>query len=143
MCLVCAQPWLSSHTWSTRWSAYGMHPIWLSAYMSCSAGWRTRTPDIRKSINDDIALPNARVALTDGGASGDAAGIFDDDPMCIATTVRVSAHAAKKGSQYPVWIVGRPRWYGSSLKHTACTPRAALRCTSAAASSASHNGMIT
>ena len=38
-------------------------------------------------------------ALTDGGASGDAAGIFDDDPMCIATTVPTSAHAAKNGSQ--------------------------------------------
>ena len=66
-----------------------------------------------------MALPNARVALTDGGASGDAAGIFDDEPMCIATTVPVSAHAAKNGSQYPLWIVGRPRWYGSSLKQTA------------------------
>src|SRR3954452_25081321 len=97
---------------------------------------------MRKSISDDIALPKASVALTDGGASGEAAGIFEDEPMCIATTVRLSAQAAKNGSQYPVWIVGRPRWYGSSLKHTACTPRAALRRTSAAASSASHCGMI-
>src|ERR1700704_1376406 len=110
--------------------------------MSWSAGWRTSTPDIRKSINDDIALPNASVALTDGGASGDAAGIFDDDPMCIATTVPVSAHVAKNGSQYPLWIVGRPRWYGNSLKHTARTPRAALRRTSATAASTSHSGMI-
>ena len=54
---------------------------------------------MRKSIIDDIALPNASVALTDGGASGDAAGIFDDEPMCIATTVPVPAHAAKNGSQ--------------------------------------------
>src|SRR3954451_6208311 len=132
MCFVCAQPWLSSQTWSTRWSAYGIQPIWLSAYMSCSEGCRTSTPDMRKSISDDIALPKARVALTDGGASGEAAGIFEDEPMCIATTVRLSAQAAKNGSQYPVWIVGSPRWYGSSLKHTACTPRAALRRTSAA-----------
>ena len=32
-------------------------------------------------------------------------------------------------------MVGSPRWGGISLKHTACTPRAALRRTSAAASS--------
>src|SRR3977135_1129010 len=119
MCLVCAQPWLSSQTWSTRWRAYGIQPIWLSAYISLSAGWRTSTPDIRKSMSDDMALPNANVALTDGGASGDAGGIFDDEPMCIATTVPVSAHAAKNGSQEPLWIVGRPRWEGNSLKHTA------------------------
>ena len=54
---------------------------------------------MRKSTIDDMALPKARVALTDGGASGEAAGIFDDDPMCMATTVLVSAHAAKNGSQ--------------------------------------------
>src|SRR5947209_2094417 len=35
-------------------------------------------------------------------------------------------------------MLGRPRWLGISLKHTACTPRAALRRTSPAASSASH-----
>src|SRR5207253_10400189 len=98
--------------------------------------------DMRKSINDDIALPNASVALTDGGASGDAAGIFDDEPMCMATTVAVSAQAAKNGSQWPLWMVGRPRWYGSSLKHTACTPRAALRWTSATAASTSQSGMM-
>ena len=39
-------------------------------------------------------------------------------------------------------MLGNPRWNGISLKHTACTPRAALRRTSAAASSASHNGTI-
>ena len=33
------------------------------------------------------------------GASGDVAGIFDDDPMCMQTTVSVSSHAAKNGSQ--------------------------------------------
>src|SRR5438094_4810766 len=112
MCLVWAHPWLSSHTWSTRWSAYGIQPSWLSAYISFRSGYRTSRPDIRKSISDDMALPNASVALTDGGASGDAAGIFDDEPMCMATTVPVSAQAAKNGSHCPLWIVGRPRWYG-------------------------------
>ena len=62
--------------------------------------------------------------------------------MCMHTTVCVSAHAAKNGSQWPVWIEGSPRWWGISLKHTARTPRAALRRTSAAEASASHNGMM-
>jgi hypothetical protein len=46
-----------------------------------------------------MALPNPRVAVTDGGASADVAGIREDDPMCMQTTVPVSAQAAKNGSQ--------------------------------------------
>ena len=88
-----------------------------------------------------MALPKLRVAATATGASADVAGIFEDEPMCMQTTVPVSAQAAKNGSQYPLWMLGSPRWGGISLKHTARTPRAALRRTSAAASSASHSGM--
>ena len=65
---------------------------------------------MRKSTSEVMALPKARVALTDGGASGDAAGIFEDEPMCMATAVPVSAQAAKKRSHWPLWMVGRPRW---------------------------------
>jgi hypothetical protein len=36
---------------------------------------------MRKSTTDDMALPNASVAFTDIGTSGDAEGIFDDEPM--------------------------------------------------------------
>ena len=32
-------------------------------------------------------------------ASGDVDGILEDDPMCMHTTVSVSAHARKNGSQ--------------------------------------------
>ena len=64
--------------------------------------------------------------MTDGGASGDAAGICDDEPMCMHTAVPVSAQASKNGSQWPEWMVGRPRWTGSSLKATARTPRAGV-----------------
>ena len=39
------------------------------------------------------------VEPTAAGASADVDGIFDDDPMCIDTTVSVSAHASKNGSQ--------------------------------------------
>src|SRR5882762_2475129 len=98
-CLVCAHPWLSSHTSSMRSRMYGTQPIWLSAYTSFNFGNRTRTPDHRKSTSDTIALLNPSVAVTDGGASDDVAGIRDDEPMCIHTAVPVSAHASKKGSQ--------------------------------------------
>ena len=42
----------------------------------------------------------------------------------------------------PEWIDGSPRYGGISLNATARTPRAALRRTSAAASSASHSGTM-
>jgi hypothetical protein len=58
------------------------------------------------------------------------------------TTVLVSAHAAKKGSQASEWMLGRPRCGGISLKHTAVTPRTALRRTSAAHASTSQSGTI-
>src|SRR3984957_11057611 len=99
------------------------------------------TPEKRKSHNDDMAFPKLRDAATATGASADVAGIFDEEPMCMLTTVPVSAQAAKNGSQYPLWMLGSPRWGGISLKHTARTPRAALRRTSAAALSAFHSVM--
>jgi hypothetical protein len=52
-------------------------------------------------MRENMAFPKANVALTEGGASGEAAGIFDEEPMCMAITVPVSAHAWKNGSQYP------------------------------------------
>src|SRR3954468_13710925 len=99
------------------------------------------TPLNRKSVIDAIALLKLNVAATATGASPDVAGICDDEPMCMHTTVLVSWHAMKNGSQAPEWIDGNPSFGGISLKHTACTPRAALRRTSAAATSASHNGI--
>src|ERR1700723_1533156 len=100
------------------------------------------TPEKRKSHSDDMALPKLSEAATATGASADVAGIFEDEPMCMLTTVPVSAQAAKNGSQYRLWMLGSPRWGGISLKQTARTPRAALRRTSAAARGASHNGMM-
>src|SRR3984885_3902892 len=100
-----------------------------------------RTPEKRKSHSDDMALPKLSAAATATGAAAEVAGIFDDEPMCMHTTVPVSSQAAKNGSQVALWMLGSPRWGGISLKHTARTPRAALRRTSAAALWASHNGM--
>src|ERR1700674_1881093 len=104
-------------------------------------GKRTRTPENRKSTNEKVGWVCVSVDPTAGGASAEVEGIFDDEPMCMLTTVPVSAQARKNGSQYPLWMLGSPRWGGISLKHTARTPRAALRRTSAAALWASHNGM--
>ena len=56
--------------------------------------------------------------------------------------VPVSLHAANIGSQWPVWMLGRSSRVGSSEKHTARTPRAALRSISCAASSTSQSGMM-
>ena len=46
-----------------------------------------------------MAFENVSVELTMNGASGDVAGIRDDEPMCMHTTVSVSWHAGKNGSQ--------------------------------------------
>ena len=89
-----------------------------------------------------MAFWNVRVDDTMNGASGEVAGIRDDEPMCMHTTVSVSWQAVKNGSQCPLWIDGRPSGCGFSEKATAWLPRSAQRRTSAAASSASHSGII-
>src|SRR3954468_8360680 len=109
----------SRHTSSARSRMYGNQPICPSEYASFSVGNRTSTPENRKSESDAIALLNDRLAATAAGASADVAGIFDDDPMCMHTTVCVSSQARKNGSQYPEWMLGRPRCGGISEKQTA------------------------
>src|SRR5690242_10123630 len=76
------------------------------------------------------------------GASAEENGSVDDEPTCMHSTVPVSLQACNIGSQYPVWTLGRSSFVGSSEKHTARTPRAALRSISFAASCTFHNGMI-
>jgi hypothetical protein len=63
-------------------------------------GKRTNTPENRKSHRLAIELLKLRLAATATGASGDVAGMRDDEPMCMLTVVCVS-HAAKNGSQKP------------------------------------------
>src|SRR6476661_2236949 len=107
----------SRQTSSARSRTYGSHPIWPSEYASFSVGNRTSTPENKKSESDAIALLKLNVAATATGASPEVAGICDDDPMCMHTTVLVSWHATKKGSQAPEWIDGSPSLGGISLKH--------------------------
>src|SRR5271155_493384 len=91
------QPRFSSHTMSARSKMYGIHPIWPSEYASFKLGKRTRTPENKKSTTEKVALVWVRVEPTAGGASAEVDGIFDDEPMCMLTTVLVSAHARKNG----------------------------------------------
>src|SRR5580704_10370418 len=93
------QPRLSSHTRSALSRMYGIHPIWPSEYATLSSGMRTKTPLKRKSTSENVALVCVKVDPTAGGASAEVDGIFEDEPMCMLTTVRVSAQARKKGSQ--------------------------------------------
>ena len=98
-------------------------------------------PEKSQSANDAIELLNANVPATPSGASGDAAGLLDDDPMCMHKVTPVSLHTSNTGSQWPVWMLGRFSRVGSSEKQNARTPRSALRRTSATASSMSQSGM--
>ena len=61
--------------------------------------------------------------------------------MCMARVTPQSLQTWNSGSHSPVWMVGSFRWWGSSLKQMARTPRWALRSVSAAASSTSQSGM--
>ena len=99
-------------------------------------------PENNQSASDAIELLNASVPPTPPGASGDAAGFVDDEPMCMQSVTPVSLQTWNTGSHSPLWIVGSLRWWGSSLKQNARTPRSALRWISAAASSTSHSGMM-
>src|SRR5437588_9146278 len=66
---------------------------------------------------------------------------FEEEPMCMLTTVRVSSQARQSGSQYPEKMLGRPSQGGHSENATAQEPLAAHRRTSAAARSESHSGI--
>src|SRR6476619_2032987 len=104
-------------------------------------GKRSNTPDINQSVSDIAAFMYVSVEPTAAGASGEVDGIFDDDPMCMHTAVLVSSHAARNGSQKPSLSCteGNPRNGGISENVTAWQPFAALRRTSAAASTGSQS----
>src|SRR4051812_12163983 len=137
----CCQLSCCSHTVSARSSAYGIQPIWPSEYASFSFGNWMSFAENSQSARLAIELLNASVPPTPPGASGDAAGFVDDEPMCMHSVTPVSLHTWNIGSHSPEWIVGSLRWCGSSLKQIARQPLSATRCTSCAASCTSHSGM--
>src|SRR5262252_244805 len=112
----CCHESCCSQTVSARSSAYGIQPIWPSEYASFNFGNLMSFPENNQSARLAIELLNASVPPTPPGASGDAAGFVDDDPMCIHRVTPVPLHAASSGSQPPEWMVGSFRWCGSSLK---------------------------
>src|SRR3954451_101117 len=122
----CQLSW-GSHTVSARSSAYGIQPIWPSEYASLSFGNSISFAENSQSASDAIELLNASVPPTPFGASGDAAGFVDDEPMCMHSVTPVSLQTQSTGSHPPLWIVGSFRWWGSSLKQNARTPRSAFR----------------
>ena len=81
--------------------------------------------------------PGTGVVYSSSGAPGERAAVHDDEPLCRHTTVSVSSHARRNGSQWSVCIDGSRRSTGFSGKLTALKPRSALRRTSAAAISGS------
>ena len=78
---------------------YGIQPIWPSEYASFRFGRLHEHTGEQEVGQRRHRVAEAQRRLHRGGASGDVAGICDDEPMCMHTTVCVSSHAAKNGSQ--------------------------------------------
>src|SRR5580658_4695396 len=118
----------------------GTQPIPPSDMATARFGKRRGTPDHSHSAAASKALTGNRVGNSSKGGSGDGSGAHPDAPVWRQTTVEVSSHAAKNGSQAPEKIEGTASRAGNSGKLTALKPRAALRRTSSAATatSASH-----
>src|SRR5215469_6635652 len=95
----CCQLSWCSHTVSARSSAYGIQPIWPSEYASLSFGNWMSLPENSQSAIDAIELLNASVPPTPPGASGEAAGLVDDEPMCMQSVTPVSLQTCSTGSQ--------------------------------------------
>jgi hypothetical protein len=64
-------------------------------------------------MSDIALLVKMPVAPTPSGASALVLKVLVPEPMCMASTVLVSLHAAKNGSQWPEWIDGRPSHAGT------------------------------
>ncbi len=101
----CCQLSCCSHTVSARSSTYGIQPIWPSEYASFSFGNWISLAENSQSASDAIELLNASVPPTPPGASGDADGFVDDEPMCMHNVTPVSLHT---------WNTGPTRRCGSS-----------------------------
>src|SRR5260370_40066369 len=87
-------------------------------------------------------MTDERFVGTGGCASGAVDALFDDDPTWQHSTVPTSEHAAKRGSQASVWMLGIPRPAGFSEDVSARQPLAAGRRAPPAASPGSKSGTI-
>src|SRR3954462_3136571 len=84
---------------STRSNMNGIQPIWLSENAIFNCGNRARTPDSNQSAMAIWLFMLVSAIITLAGASADVVLNPDDEPMCMQTTVPVSSHASKTGSQ--------------------------------------------
>src|SRR6516225_4295843 len=82
---------------SARSSTYGIQPICPSAKQILRSGCRASAPQKSQSVSAIAVVMNTSVAVTDGGASGDDVIQFEPEPMCMNSTVPVSAQAANIG----------------------------------------------
>jgi hypothetical protein len=98
-----------------------------------------RMGTLAKTQSTTAAKPLIGNSATITGIGESTAGcmIVPEEPTCRFTTVPVSSHAARKGSQCLLCMLGKPSPSGFSEKLTARTPRAALRRISSAASTGS------
>src|SRR5437588_8466130 len=99
-------------------------------------GKRNGTFANNQSTAAAMLAPNSTVTAS-GGAPSDAVGVVPDEPKCRQSTVSVSSHARKNGSQWSEYSDGKPILSGDSVNETARNPRSALRRISAAAISGS------
>ena len=76
------------------------------------------------------------------GASGAVSGGLPELPKCMNNGNWVSCTVANSGSQWSLWIEGRPSGLVASGKVIAFAPFPAQRSTSTAASAGSHRGMM-
>src|SRR5688572_964821 len=118
---------LRSQALSIRSSMNGIHPTWPSLKAMRSVGNLARRPDESQSTRAAMAFWAVSATQTRIGASADVVVSFDDDPMCMLTTVSVSWQAAHSGSQCPEWMLGNPRVAGFSETAMACDPLSAQR----------------
>ena len=70
------------------------------------SGTSSATLDHTRSAAACTMLIGESVISTSIGASSAVITIFDDDPMCMFTTMPSSSHVAKNWSQWPEWMLG-------------------------------------
>ena len=102
-----------------------------------SRGNRNGTPDHSHSpaATERVDREQRREELE--GRTGRSERGPEEEPVCRQTTVPVSSHAAKSGSQWPLKMEGNPSWAGNSGKLMARKPRSAFLCISPTAMSMS------
>ena len=96
-------------------------------------------PENTQSKADKVEFAANDALRTASGESLEAGVGMNPVLRCTFRTVSVSSHAAQTGSQWRVWMLGKPNRSGLSGNSVALKPRAALRRISCAAISGSRS----